>query len=56
LIFGDVNDPQSEIARVLAINPVQVLKPEKDTLPHVFYIAADTVAMTTYGLGEEGGE
>lgn len=53
LIFGDINDPQSEIAKVLATNPVQVLKPEKDTLPHVFYIAADSVAMRTYGFGEE---
>lgn len=56
LIFGDINDPQSEIAKVLATHPVQVLKPEKDTLPHVFYIAADMVAMTTYGFGGEEGE
>jgi tetrathionate reductase subunit B len=53
LIFGDINDPKNEIAKALATNPVQVLKPEKDTLPHVFYITADIVAMRTYGFGEE---
>jgi len=52
LIFGDINDPESEIAKTLASNAVQVLKPEKDTHPHVFYIGADTVAMRTYGGGE----
>ena len=51
LIFGDVNDPESEISGILAANAIQVLKPEKDTLPHVFYIAADAVAMRTYGEG-----
>ncbi len=53
LIFGDMNDPESEISKVLASNAVQVLKPERDTLPHVFYIGADAVAMRTYGGAEE---
>ena len=40
-IFGDINDPDSEISRMIATNPVSVLRPEKGTQPNVFYIAAD---------------
>lgn len=40
-IFGDLNDPESEIVRMIAANPVSVLRPEKGTEPNVFYIAAD---------------
>lgn len=40
-IFGDLNDPDSEISRLIATNPVTVLRPEKGTEPNVFYIAAD---------------
>ena len=40
-IFGDLNDPNSEISRTIATNPVTVLRPEKGTKPNVFYIAAD---------------
>jgi tetrathionate reductase subunit B len=40
-IFGDLNDPDSEISRTIASHPVTVLRPEKGTQPNVFYIAAD---------------
>ncbi|AKU21499.1 sulfate reduction electron transfer complex DsrMKJOP subunit DsrO [Massilia sp. NR 4-1] len=42
-IFGDVNDPNSEISRRLkeAEGQVSVLKPEAGTKPHVFYIGLD---------------
>ncbi len=40
-IFGDLNDPDSEISRMIASNPVSVLRPEKGTKPNVYYIAAD---------------
>ncbi len=52
MIFGDINEPESEISKVLASNAVQVLKPEKATLPHVFYIGGDAAAMRTTGDGE----
>ncbi len=40
-IFGDLNDPNSEIAQVMASNPVSVLRPGQGTEPNVYYIAAD---------------
>lgn len=40
-IFGDLNDPKSEISRALASNPVSVLRPGMGTEPNVYYIAAD---------------
>ncbi len=40
-IFGDLNDPHSEISKVLNDNRVSVLRPEMGTKPNVFYIDAD---------------
>ncbi|MDH3594237.1 MAG: 4Fe-4S dicluster domain-containing protein [Rhodospirillales bacterium] len=40
-IFGDLNDPQSEISKLIARNPVTVLRQEMGTEPNVFYIDAD---------------
>ena len=40
-IFGDLNDPKSEIAKLIATNPVTVLRPEQGTKPNVYYIALD---------------
>lgn len=41
LLFGDMNDPESEISKVAAENAIQVIKPESGTDPHTFYIALD---------------
>ncbi len=40
-IFGDLNDPDSTISRMVASNAVSVLRPGMGTLPNVFYIGLD---------------
>jgi Fe-S-cluster-containing dehydrogenase component len=40
-VFGDINDPNSEVSYLIAKNPTQVLRPEQGTKPHVFYSGAD---------------
>ena len=40
-IFGNLNDPDSTVSRLVAEKHPQVLKPEMRTAPHVFYIGLD---------------
>lgn len=40
-IFGDINDPESEVSKLISKNAVTVLRREMGTHPNVFYIAAD---------------
>ncbi len=40
-IFGDINDPKSEISKKISKNSTHVLRREMGTHPNVFYIAAD---------------
>lgn len=40
-VFGDMNDPASEVAGILIKTPTSVLKPESGTDPSVFYIGLD---------------
>jgi Fe-S-cluster-containing dehydrogenase component/formate-dependent nitrite reductase membrane component NrfD len=44
-IFGDLDDPASEVARIAQLQGVAVRKPEKETIPKVFYIAAEESAI-----------
>ncbi|MFH0822949.1 MAG: hypothetical protein V2B18_09375 [Pseudomonadota bacterium] len=41
LVFGDLDDPRSEISQRLASVGTTVIKPELGTKPKVFYVAAD---------------
>lgn len=47
-IFGDLNDPGSEVSRLVATLPTQVLRPEEGTKPQVYYIGSDR-NQTEYG-------
>ncbi len=46
IIAGDLDDPRSEISRVLAKNKVTVRKPEQGTAPKVFYIEGHEATLT----------
>ncbi|MBN2963204.1 4Fe-4S dicluster domain-containing protein [Sulfurospirillum sp. T05] len=41
-IFGDQNDPNSEVSKMLATFPTSVLKPHQGNAPQVFYISLDS--------------
>jgi len=45
IMAGDLDDPNSEIAKAVAKNKVTVRKPEQGTAPKLFYIGGDDVAM-----------
>lgn len=40
-IFGDLNDPESDVAKLIKENPTKVLLPDKKTSPNVYYIGLD---------------
>jgi len=44
-IFGDLDDPTSRVAQIVAREQFTVRKPEKGTGPKVFYLSADDSAM-----------
>lgn len=45
IISGDMDDPDTEIATLLARQPVKVRKQEKGTIPNLFYIDADDASL-----------
>jgi Fe-S-cluster-containing dehydrogenase component/formate-dependent nitrite reductase membrane component NrfD len=45
IIAGDMNDPNSEISRLLAREQVTVRKPEQGTAPKLFYIEGNDVTL-----------
>lgn len=40
-IFGDLGDPKSDVSKLVAKEPVTVLRQEMGTFPNVYYIGAD---------------
>ncbi|HEY8476505.1 MAG TPA: 4Fe-4S dicluster domain-containing protein, partial [Chloroflexota bacterium] len=46
IVAGDLDDPTSEIARLVTREQVQIRRPEQGTRPQVFYLGADEAAMT----------
>src|SRR5262249_40473168 len=44
-IFGDLEDPTSEVSHIVQRQSFMVRKPEKGTGPKVFYLGADESAM-----------
>jgi Fe-S-cluster-containing dehydrogenase component/formate-dependent nitrite reductase membrane component NrfD len=46
IVAGDLDDPGSPIARLVAREPLQVRKPEQGTRPKVFYVGAEAAALT----------
>jgi Fe-S-cluster-containing dehydrogenase component/formate-dependent nitrite reductase membrane component NrfD len=46
IVAGDLDDPASPIARLVATEQTQVRKPEQGTRPKVFYLGADAAALT----------
>lgn len=47
IISGDMDDPNTEIAELLARQAVKVRKPEKNTSPNLFYIDADDASLNS---------
>lgn len=44
-IFGDLDDPTSEVSKIVQREAFMVRKPEKGTGPKIFYLGADDAAM-----------
>ena len=45
IIPGDLDDPETEIAHIVKREEVTVRKPEKGTIPKVFYVGADFASL-----------
>ncbi|HUM15511.1 MAG TPA: 4Fe-4S dicluster domain-containing protein [Candidatus Nitrosotalea sp.] len=46
IVPGDLDDPHSPIARLVASQQTQVRKPEQGTRPKLFYLGAESAALT----------
>ncbi|MCC6188985.1 MAG: polysulfide reductase NrfD [Anaerolineales bacterium] len=55
IVAGDVDDPASEIARLLATQPVRVRKPEQGTKPKLFYVDAEEASIVPMQARQDGG-
>jgi Fe-S-cluster-containing dehydrogenase component/formate-dependent nitrite reductase membrane component NrfD len=55
IVPGDLDDPHSTIARLVASQQTQVRKPEQGTRPKLFYLAAESAALTPDMQERRGG-
>lgn len=53
IISGDMDNPETEISRILAREAVSVRKPEKGTNPKLFYIDGDKVSLNPTAANAE---
>lgn len=51
IISGDINDPDSEVSRLVDTHPAQVRAPEQSTGPNVFYLGAQEAALNPLLVG-----
>jgi Fe-S-cluster-containing dehydrogenase component/formate-dependent nitrite reductase membrane component NrfD len=55
IVPGDLDDPGSTIARLVASQQTQVRKPEQGTRPKLFYVAAEAAALSPDQQERRGG-
>jgi len=55
ILAGDLDDPHSEIARAVAMQPVRVRKPEQGTKPKLFYIEAEEASIVPTAAAQDQG-
>ncbi len=55
IIAGDLDDPNSEIGKLLPVSKTTVRKPEQGTSPNLFYIEGDSQAMHPTALPDQPG-
>ena len=53
IISGDMDNPQTEISKLLAMETVSVRKPEKGTRPKLFYIDGDKASLDPTGANPD---
>jgi Fe-S-cluster-containing dehydrogenase component/formate-dependent nitrite reductase membrane component NrfD len=54
IVAGDLDDPASEISRLIGRFPTQVRKPEKGTKPKLYYIDGDEAALVPSAANADG--
>ena len=53
IIAGDMQNPTTEIAKIIAREPVRVRKPEQGTRPNVYYLGADEATINPEAAVQE---
>ncbi len=53
IIAGDMHNPTTEIAQIIARQPVRVRKPEQGTKPNVYYLGADEATINPEAAVQE---